>query len=116
MPRQRVPRTRNNGTWTEAQFFAYVRSSLRNAFRYWKPIQACRKRVRKKIGVKQYVYQCESCKEYFDKIEVDHNPPVGSLKSYEDLAGFLERLTAEDGYRALCKQCHHGVTQNEKNK
>jgi hypothetical protein len=31
-------RTRNAGTLTESQYWSKIRSALRNAFRYWKPM------------------------------------------------------------------------------
>lgn len=46
------------------------------------------------------------------KVEKDHIVPCGSLKSYEDLPGFVERLFAPvTGYRILCKPCHKIITK-----
>lgn len=43
--------------------------------------------------------------------------PAGSLKEYDDLPGFVERLfTSVDKLRVLCKQCHLVVTAEEKNR
>lgn len=41
------------------------------------------------------------------EIHVDHVIPCGSLKSLDDVRGFVERLFVEaDGLRVLCEQCH----------
>jgi 5-methylcytosine-specific restriction endonuclease McrA len=61
----------------------------------------------------KYEYQCSICKEWHpDKnIEVDHLIPAGSLRSGDDLKGFVERLFCEkEGLRVLCKPCHRIVT------
>ena len=48
-------------------------------------------------------------------ISVDHIIPAGSLRSAEDLKGFVERLFVEiDGLQCLCDDCHSVKTQNEK--
>lgn len=56
------------------------------------------------------------CKEWFPnkETEVDHIVPAGSLRSFEDLPGFVERLfCSKDGLRLLCKTCHKGVTAQQ---
>jgi hypothetical protein len=60
------------------------------------------------------------CKGWFPQkeVEVDHIVPVGSLLSFEDIGGFVERLLCElDGFVVLCKQCHkvktHGLQDKE---
>jgi len=114
MAKQRVKRTRNLGTWTEAQFFSRIRSALRKLSMYWKPIQEARKRARRPYKGKnkrqKWEFQCAECKGWFPQkqINVDHIVPVGSLRSSDDLKGFVERLFCEDvdGYKVLCKPCH----------
>ena len=116
--RPRVPRTRNASTLTEAGYWGMVRSGLRRTFRYWKPATKCKaeaKRPYKGSNKRQkYEYQCAHCTEWFkDKeVQIDHIIEVGSLKCGEDLKGFLERLTPEDGFQLLCKPCHQ-VKTNE---
>jgi hypothetical protein len=116
----RVPRTRNMNTQTEAMFFSGIRSALRRHFRYWKPIQYAKKRARRLSGSKakgeKWEYQCHICSLWHFKVEVDHIIPVGSLRSLDDLAGFVERLTEEDvdKYRVLCKECHQEITNQER--
>lgn len=110
----RVPRTRNAGTMTESQFFARIRSAMRQAFRWWKPMmkaleaasrtyQGPSKRVKKE-------YQCAHCENWFlrRQVEIDHREECGSLSCYDDIATFIQRLTREeiDAYQVLCRGCH----------
>jgi hypothetical protein len=67
----------------------------------------------------RWEYQCNHCKKWFmDKeVQIDHETPVGSLKSGDDLKGFLERLTPEVGFQVLCKDiCHQAKTNEERGK
>lgn len=91
-----------------------IRSALRNISRFWKPIQAKRKSVSVGVG-KARKYYCESCKSLVSEIEIDHATPAGSLRSYEDLPGFCERLFVEDVSLlvALCKPCHLEKTHSK---
>lgn len=42
---------------------------------------------------------------------VDHINPCGTLKSFEDVRGFVERLFCEaEGLRLLCEECHQKQT------
>ena len=49
-------------------------------------------------------------------VEVNHMIPLGSLKTYEDLPGFCERLFVEDisKLEVLCKECHKGETAKQR--
>jgi len=101
--RKLVPRTRNAGTWTESQFYGALRSHLRRGFRFWKPIMQAKEAAKRPAvgkGRLKWEYQCALCESWF--------------KGLEDLPGFVERLTAETGYRVLCKPCHQGVTNEER--
>ncbi len=120
--RKLVPRTRNAATMTEAGYWGAVRSHLRRGFRYWKPIMKAKMAARRPYkGTnkrQKWESQCAHCKEWFKEkdVQVDHRIPVGSLRCPEDLAGFLERLTAEEGYDVLCKPCHQVKTNEERKK
>lgn len=123
MPKQKVPRVRNAGTMTESMFWSMIRAALRQKSRWWKPILKAKQKVRRKNKSKnkrlKYEYQCLICKNWFPEknIEVDHIIPVGSLKSSDDLKGFVERLFCEEeGLRVLCKSCHKKVTKDGKQK
>jgi len=113
----RVERTRNGKTETEAMHFQKIRAALRNMRRWWKPIAMAKKAASRTyfIGKKKRVeYLCGICQKWHnaDEVEVDHITGAGSLRSYEDLPGFCQRLFAEDlsAYMVLCKPCHKTKT------
>lgn len=83
----------------------------------WRPIyqalNAARRPSRSENKRLRWEYQCSVCKVYYPRksVEVDHNPPVGSLRCAEDLPGFVTRLFTEaDGLRVVCEQCHASIT------
>lgn len=117
-----VERTHNAGTLTESQFFSKIRSALRSAFRYWKPMQialeaASRKSQSKNKRLKKE-YQCNNCKQWFPRkeVEIHHIIPCGSLSNYDDIVPFIKRLAAEgaESYAILCKACHKIETEEYK--
>ena len=113
MAKQRAPRTRNNGTWTEARYWGFIRSALRSAFQRWGPKHECRKRARVRRGK----YRCAVCDGIFSAkdTQVDHIIPAGSLNKYDDLPEFVERMFCEvDGFQLLCKDCHQIKTNQER--
>jgi len=85
-------------------------------------IQNFKKKGRRTVKGKRhkYEYRCSCCKKWFkDKdISVDHIVPAGSLKNYDDLPGFVERLFCEeDNLQILCKdKCHQAKTNKERGK
>lgn len=115
----RVPRTRAGEEWTEARFFSFIRSGLRQMSRRWPPIvrQAIHKARRPYKGPnkrQKWEVQCAACEAWYKaaEVQVDHIIPCGSLKSFSDLPGFAERLFCEaDGLRVLCKPCHKKRTE-----
>ena len=121
--RTKLPKERNAGTMTNAMFWSFIRSALRNKSRWWKPITQCRissRRPYKGTNKRQkFEYQCNQCKNWFpDKqIAVDHKIPAGSLNSGDDLKGFVERLFCEEkDLQVLCSGCHDVKTKLEKQK
>lgn len=117
------PKPRAGGTMTEAAFWSFIRSALRQKSRWWKPITQCKldgRRVYKGTNKRQkYEYQCNKCKKWHpDKnINVDHIIPAGELNCAQDLPGFVERLFCEtDNLQILCKTCHDKKTKLEKTK
>lgn len=108
-----IPKPRNNGTMTESAFWSFIRSSIRKASMYWKPLQECKLQARrpsKSSNKRQkWEYNCNHCNKWFKDgdVQVDHIVDAGSLKSAEDLKGFVERCFVEaGGYQVLCKPCH----------
>ena len=117
----RVERPRNAGTMTESAFWSFIRSTLRQKSRWWKPITQCKlnsRRVYKGPNKRQkFEYQCNECKNWYPEksINVDHIIPAGTLKTATDLPGFVERLFCEiDGLQVLCQGCHDIKTKQEK--
>lgn len=120
---QRVPRTRAGGRWTESRFFGFIRSALRSAAMRYPPkfdalAAAKRTKPQGKAGKHRFEYQCAYCLDWFEMkdVAVDHIVPAGSLKSFNDIASFAERLYCEpDGLQVLCKSpCHQDKTNAER--
>lgn len=121
--RTATPKTRNAGTMTESAFWSFIRSTLRQKSRWWKPITQCKLESRRPykgpLKRQKFEYQCNSCKKWFPekKINVDHIVGAGSLNCGADLPGFVERLFCEqDNLQVLCEDCHNKKTQLEKQK
>lgn len=110
-----IERPHNMGLWTQSMFFSKIRQILRNGFRYYKPLQQALINARrpsqsdnKKL---KFQYQCNMCKQWFDRksVEIDHLQECGSLRNWDDVVPFIQRLTAEnpEDYQILCKEkCH----------
>lgn len=118
----KTQKTRANNTWTESRFFSFLRSNLRRASVKWPPIHAAKKDARRAYEGpdknRKWEYQCAICKGWFKgtDTQVDHIEPAGSLKSFEDLQGFVERLFCEkDGLQVLCKTCHKNEKTDKEN-
>jgi 5-methylcytosine-specific restriction endonuclease McrA len=120
--RASVPRTRAGGRWTENEFWGFVRSGLRKISQRWAPVyDALNNSKRKSRSANKrlkWEHQCNECKQWFPRklVSVDHVVPAGSLKTYADLPGFVERLLCEEeGLQVLCKCCHDAKTKQETN-
>jgi len=119
-PRKGVVKPYNAGEWTKSRYMQQVRSFMRNAFRYWKPIvnakHAARRPNQSANKRLKWESQCAHCMQWFTEKEtqVDHTTPCGSIKELWDIPLFVEKLTAEEGYEVLCKPCHKKVTKAER--
>ena len=121
--KSRVEKLRNHFTLSEAGFWSLIRSNLRNASRWWKPIAECKKLAKRaykgKNKSQKWEYQCAHCKERFmeKEIAVDHIVEAGSLTCGDDLKGFVERLFCEvDGFQVLCNKRLDGKESCHKKK
>jgi len=124
MPRkpkkQLVPRTRNMSTWTEAMLMSKIRSALRNIWRFYKPRVAAKKLAERTVKGRRHKleYQCSDCKKWFKskEVEVNHKIPAGSLRCFDDIPSFCERLFCESplGYDVKCKPCHKIETAKQR--
>jgi hypothetical protein len=116
-----------NTPWkTESAWWGYLRGCLRKAWSR-NPIKLnLLKSKRKQIpnpnprGKKDTVwgFDCPLCDNTYVMAdgEVDHIVGAGSLKSVDDIQGFVERLlfVTEDDLRLICKPCHRAITYAEK--
>ena len=114
-PRKTIlPKTRNLNTWTEAKYFSTIRSALRKAFQYYKPMQeALNLASRPYVGsnkLQKKEFQCNECKQWFKRtdVQIDHIQELGELRVYSDIVPFIQRLTTENvsDYQILCKPHH----------
>ena len=117
----KAPKTRCSGTMTDAAFFSFIRSGLREKSQRWQPVYHAKKLAQVPyVGTDKrtkYHYTCAICNGDFKGTEtmVDHIVPCGSLKGFNDLPAFVERLFCEvGGLRVLCKPCHQEVTNAER--
>jgi 5-methylcytosine-specific restriction endonuclease McrA len=115
-------KTRAGGKWSEARFFAFIRSALRRASNKW-PVKfdvknnARRHKPLHKAGRHRFEYLCAACSKWYADKEcaVDHIRPVGALKSFDDLPRFVETLFCEeDNLQILCHDCHTLKTARER--
>lgn len=117
----RVERTRNGGHETQSMHMSKIRSALRNLSRWWKPFAIALKNashISYSGKAKRVLYLCASCNKLHGRksVEVNHIIPLGSLKTYQDLPGFCERLFVEDisKLEVLCKDCHKEETAKQR--
>ena len=112
-----------NKSMTTSAFFGMIRSALRRLSLHWKPRGSYLQRMRRPYTGDnkrlKWEYQCVACKDWYPQkeVEVDHIVSVGSIKSFDDIGGFVRRLfVEEEGYQILCKPCHlqktHGGKKN----
>jgi len=122
--RMRTPPFPSYSEWSTSKFFSFIRSALRKAFTRWPPkyhvLALAKSNVPKNRGGRQrFEYECAICHGKFPQkiVEVDHIIPCGSLKSFDDLAGFVERMFCSINHlRVVCKPCHKAVTAKERAK
>lgn len=107
-------------SWSEVRFWQFLRSALRRAWsRYPNRYEALKLAKRSYKGsnkLQRFEYQCAGCKKCYQQklVSVDHIVPCGSLKCWEDLIGFCQRLfCAVTGLQILCKTCHSAKTVEE---
>ena len=121
MPPVRGKKCRAGDTWTESRYFSFIRSALRSAFtRYpvkYQALKAASRLVKDKRHKTEYL--CAECNNWYkaSEVQVDHIIPAGSLKCYDDLPAFVERMFPEiDALQVLCKPCHKVKTAEERKK
>ena len=119
----RVPKTRATGTWTEAAFFGFLRSGLRNMSRRWRPLImdaliAARRPSKSKKNLRlKWQFQCCRCLKWKSRknVEVNHRIPVGSFNSMDQAGEYISRLFCEVEYlEVMCKRCHLQETASQR--
>ena len=112
-PKKVVNKPFADGTMTSSAFFSMIRSALRNKSRWYLSISVAKNRAKYPyIGTnkkRKWMYKCEKCFQLYDakSINVHHSIECGSLNSFEDLPGFVERLFCNsDKLIVLCNDCH----------
>ena len=126
----RVPKTRASGQWTEAAFWGFIRSGIRQMSSRWPPMSEVLREFRREYngpnGRQKWEYQCALCGDWFPQavtvggkkkavIQVDHIDECGTLSCFEDISGFCKRLFCEkEGLRVVCKDCHQKRTKESR--
>lgn len=118
---------------TDAAFFGKIRSMLRKEWRHSQMYRDALNRAKVPYlggGRRKYSIKCERCsveyaigqrvitgqtKQGKDKdslaYQIDHKLDAGSLKTFDDLSGFTERLfCSPDDLQVLCVFCHKEKT------
>jgi 5-methylcytosine-specific restriction endonuclease McrA len=118
---KRTPPFDKYPVWSQAKFWGFIRSVLRAASNKYPPKYEAKKNARRKYEGDdkrvKWEYQCYKCRDWFkDKqTQIDHIIPVGSLRCYDDLSGFVARMfCGVDGFGVICKECHKKKTNQER--
>lgn len=117
----KTPPFENYPEWSEARFFGFLRSALRSASSRYPPKYEClNNATRPYVGPdkrRKKERQCAICKGWFPTTQTsaDHIIPAGSLRNWDDLVPFVQRLfCAVDGFQCLCNECHSKKTKEER--
>lgn len=120
--RARTPPFPGYPKWSTAKFWGFLRSALRGGYSKWPAkwdVLNAAKRAYQGTGKQQkWEYLCAECNKWHKgkDVSVDHIIPAGALNSWDDIAGFCQRLfVGEEGLQVLCSGCHHIKTQQERN-
>jgi 5-methylcytosine-specific restriction endonuclease McrA len=99
--------------WTEARFLAFIRSALRKASNRWPPKYEALENARRPSQTdnkrQRWEYLCAACRKWHagKDVSVDHIEPAGSLRVFEDIAPFAQRLfVRSEKLQILCERCH----------
>lgn len=112
----------NNGEWTDARYFSFVKGGLRSASQRWPPkyrvlSNACLGiRLNESTGRFAKHYLCRVCQIAYPakQVEVNHIIPVIPTTGFDSWDGVISRLFCEeDGLEVLCKPCHKAITKLE---
>ena len=106
------------GRWSKARFFSFLRSGLRRMSVRWPSksdaLRASRRPYKGNNKRRKWDYKCAQCGKWFmgKEVRVHHRVEVGTLKCFDDLPQFVERLFCEEpGFVILCDFCHQKLHQ-----
>lgn len=113
-------KNKGGGTLTTAQYFAIIRSALREGYRKHYPLSRMVREKAKRPSQSdnkrvKWEYQCAHCHGWFlgKDTQVDHIIECGELNKYSDIVRFVRTLFCEeDNLQVLCSTCHDKKTQN----
>lgn len=118
---KKTPPCENYPQWTDAAFWAFLRAGLRAKWMRWPPkwqaLHAASRPYKGSDKRKKTEYKCAHCGKWFSQkdVSVDHIIPTGSLRKWDDLVPFVQRLFCSiDNLQVLCKSCHDKKTYEEK--
>jgi len=89
-----------------------IKSAIQKALRtiWWRRDHNRRGKI-KQSTIQKGIFRCDGCQKEFEKIEIDHVVPVGSLDNW---SSYISRLFVPvDGLQALCRTCHQKKTNKE---
>lgn len=113
---------------TEKKLLVWLRSAMRSASRRYPPIYEALDAAKEPyVGPnprQKICYRCADCQNTYSskQVAVDHIIDCGSLQTWEDIQGFMQRLFCTvGGLQVLCDGCHdvktymskYGVTKDE---
>lgn len=83
---------------------------------YYPPRQEQLRESRRAVQGKRhkFEYLCAGCKQWHvaKQVQSDHVVECGSLRGFDDLAGFVERMfVGKEGYQTMCRTCHRAKTK-----
>jgi hypothetical protein len=119
---KKTPPYENWDKWTQARFWTFIRSALRNAWNKYPPkFEALKqaeigRRINKNTGKLAKHYMCSECGEVFiaKDVVVHHKVDAGMLKTYEDLPLFVKNLFCNvNDLSVVCKPCHKKIHANK---
>ena len=117
---------RNGGTWTEARFRTFIKSTLRSATGKWGPKNRCKSNARVSRGK----YLCAECKQIgpttlpappgkkrrINNAIVDHiDPIIDPAVGFRTWDEVINKMFCElDNLQLLCHKCHTIKTAEER--
>jgi len=114
-------KSKSSEPMSEKKLLVWLRSAMRSASRRYPPIYEALDAAKEPYvgpNARQKIcYRCADCQETFSskQVAVDHIVDCGSLQSWGDIQGFMQRLFCTvEGLQVLCDGCHDVKTYMSK--